>query len=87
MMPLSLTPPGPADKLLCVSTQPTGVTCSYLFPASTWITLRIKESGGWDFSGWNAPGCGLGRPRSCLVLVRTVEAPTFVTARFVAKDD
>ena len=80
------TPPGPGDKPTCVSAQAGGVTCSYLFPANTWLTLRVRESGGWEFSGWDAPGCGLGRPKSCLVLVRTAEAPTFVTARFDDKD-
>jgi hypothetical protein len=74
------------DHPTCVAAQPSGVTCSYRFPAGTWLTLRMKESGGWQFAGWDAPGCGPGRPRSCLVLLRPAGAPTFVTARFDAKD-
>lgn len=67
----------------CTSSSAGGTTCTYAMPAGTWAALRQKEQGGWAFEKWQAPGCGLGKPKSCLVL--SGQGATSVVARFVER--
>lgn len=55
-------------KETCTSNSSGGTTCNYVMPSGTWVSLRQKEQGGWRFEGWQWPGCGLGKPKTCLVL-------------------
>lgn len=55
-------------------------TCTYQVRPGAWVSLREKSSGGWRFSGWDSPGCTMGRPKSCLV--RVSDVVTTAGARF-----
>lgn len=70
-------------KETCTSSSPGGTTCTYAMPAGTWAALRQKEQGGWVFEKWQSPGCGLGKPKSCLVL--SGQGATSVVAKFVER--
>lgn len=60
-------------------------TCTYQVRPGAWVSLREKSSGGWRFSGWDSPGCTMGRPKSCLV--RVSDVVTTAGARFEGGED
>ncbi len=68
---------------VCVANSAAGATCTYAIPSGTWASLRQKEQGGWRFESWQWPGCGLGKPKTCLVL--TGKGTNSATAKFMER--
>jgi hypothetical protein len=77
---VELTASGQPLADACVSSEDEGTVCTYPLPAGTWLTMNQKSGGGWKFDRWESFGCGVGRPKSCVV--RVGDTSTSVGARF-----